>query len=320
MSVRLSGAFTVLRRPWPLVVLAAALLLAGCTPRQPYVLSERPEIPFGQGRIWQGEGDGSETSYVFGTMHVDDKRVMDLPEVVETAFAGVEIAAFEVDMDPDAEEEAFDFERIRLPGDETLEDLIGARSFGILRWHLKRSMQQPKNNVKPWVFWEYMGGGNWGFVNYDDLEPSGHGMELAAWLQDRARKAGKEIVGLETEQEHFDIYDKIPLDQQADLLKLTLDRYAARKPFVPKVQLYLDGDLASFEGLWREYLSWLPPDTAATVDARLIVDRNRIMVERMVPLMERGSTFVAVGAAHMAGDAGVLSLLERRGYTVTSLR
>ena len=307
-------------RPWPLAILAAALLLTGCTPRQPYVLSERPDIPFGQGRIWQVEGDGIATSYVFGTMHVDDKRVMNLPEAVEAAFAGAEIAAFEVDGDPDAEEAAFDFERIRLPGDETLEDLIGARSFGILRWHLKQRMKRPKNNVKPWVFWEYLGGGNWGFANYDELEPSGHGMVLDRWLQDRARKAGKEVVGLETEQEHFDVYDKIPLDQQADLLKLTLDQYADRKPFVPKVQIYLDGDLATFEGLWREYLSWLPPDTAATVNARLIVNRNRTMVERVLPLMEKGTTFVAVGAAHIAGEEGILRLLEQRGYTVTVLR
>lgn len=305
-------------RPWR-GALAAVLLLAACTPRQPYPLPERPDIPFGQGRIWQIEGEGLATSYVFGTMHVDDKRVMDLPPEVEAAFAKAATAAFELTDDPASEAEFDDVDRYKLAGDETLEDLIGARSFGILRWHMMRGDRVPKNDIKPWVFWEYLGGANFGFVDYDRLEPSGRGMILDDWLESRARKAGKQVVALETRQEQFDIYDKIPLDQQADLLKLTLEQYAESKPWVPKVQLYLDGDLAMFDALWREYLGWLRPATAQTVDDRLINDRNKMMVERMLPLMQESSTFVAVGAAHLPGEQGILRLLERQGFTVTRL-
>ncbi|MGE5765707.1 MAG: TraB/GumN family protein [Bacteroidota bacterium] len=52
----------------------------------------------------------------------------------------------------------------------------------------------------------------------------------------------------------------------------------------------------------------------------MLNDRNRLMVERMMPLMQRGSTFVGVGAGHLAGEEGILRLLEQRGYTVTRLR
>src|SRR3546814_9149751 len=88
-----------------------------------------------------------------------------------------------------------------------------------------------------------------------------------------------------TEQEYFDIYDKIPLDQQADMLKVTLDRYEGLPPQAPKGQFYLDGDLARLDAVWRAYLSWLQPATAATLDARRITDRNQVMVERMLPWM-----------------------------------
>src|SRR3546814_13012429 len=46
-------------------------------------------------------------------------------------------------------------------------------------------------------------------------------------------------------------------------------------------------------------------------------DRNRTMVERMTPLLERGKAFVAVGALHMPGDEGILHLLEQQGWRVT---
>jgi uncharacterized protein YbaP (TraB family) len=89
---------------------------------------------------------------------------------------------------------------------------------------------------------------------------------------------------------------------------------------VPRVQIYLDGDLGLARALWEESLAWLEPEAARVLDDRLIHDRNRILVERALPLMQRGSTFVAVGAAHMAGDRGMLRLLEQRGFTVTLLR
>jgi len=314
------GFLVLFRRRGAVAAAALALLaLAACTPRQPYPLPERPDIPHGQGRLWKIEREGLPPSYAFGTMHVDDKRVMDLSPAVEAAFAEAETAAFEIVDEKKADIETLYDERMELTGDETLENLIGSRSFGILRWHMKQRQLVPKNNIKPWVFWEYLGGEAFGFVDYGRLEPSGHDKVLDDWLEERASRDGKHVVGLETIEEQVDIYDRIPLDQQADLLRLALDQYSDSTPWVPKVQLYLDGDLAMFEALWREYLSWLPPDTAETVDLRLIDDRNRTMVERVMPLMAEESTFIAVGAAHMAGEEGILFLLEQEGFTVTRL-
>jgi uncharacterized protein YbaP (TraB family) len=41
------------------------------------------------------------------------------------------------------------------------------------------------------------------------------------------------------------------------------------------------------------------------------------MVERMTKLPEKGDAFVAAGAAHLASEAGPLSLLTQAGWTVT---
>ena len=52
-------------------------------------------------------------------------------------------------------------------------------------------------------------------------------------------------------------------------------------------------------------------------EQRLIIDRNRRMVERMDKLLRQGNAFVAVGALHLPGAHGILQLLSDEGYQVT---
>ena len=48
----------------------------------------------------------------------------------------------------------------------------------------------------------------------------------------------------------------------------------------------------------------------------MITDRNRTMADAVKNLLGEGkNVFFAVGAAHYAGDKGILNLLETDGYT-----
>ncbi|MFQ5468324.1 MAG: TraB/GumN family protein, partial [Kiloniellaceae bacterium] len=46
-------------------------------------------------------------------------------------------------------------------------------------------------------------------------------------------------------------------------------------------------------------------------------DRNKLMARRMEPFLRAGGAFVAIGALHLPGDTGLVSLLRARGYRVT---
>jgi hypothetical protein len=303
----------------PLALLLAGLLLAACTPRQPHPLPEPPDIPFGQGRLWQVEGAAGEPSYLFAIVRAGDKRLTVLPEAAQSAFDVSDVAAFDTLRDPLTSESFYDVERLKLPEGQTLQDLIGARSFGTLTWHMKRSELRPKDNIKPWAFWLYLGGTNWGFFDYRSYFDHRYDTSFDTWLASEARRSKKEVLGLLSDQESFALYNEMPLEQQADLLKLELERYSESMPEVSKVQIYLDGNLATLDALWREYLSWLPPQSARALDERLVANPNRLMVERMIPLMQKAPTFVAVDALHVPGEQGILRLLEQRGFTVTRL-
>jgi len=52
-----------------------------------------------------------------------------------------------------------------------------------------------------------------------------------------------------------------------------------------------------------------------------VVQRNKAWTEKLVKLLQGegdATTFVAVGAAHLAGPDSVQKMLQARGYTVTA--
>jgi uncharacterized protein YbaP (TraB family) len=300
------------------IAATATLLLAACTPVMPY-LPEPSKISHGQGRLWQVEGPGIETSYVFATFDRNDERVLNLPPVAEEAFSKSELVALEMFGDPYIWRELYTEENLEMSGDQTLPELIGARTYGTLVWHMERNQRRPNEKAKPWFMWYFLGGEHFGVFDYDYEVDTRADESQLEWLEGRTVAQGKKAVALQTEQEIFDIYDKMPLERQADLLKERVDRLGELGPEAQKLQFYLDGDLASLDAVWREYLSWLPPATAESLNDRRINDRNLVMVERVLLLMRERPTFAAVGYAHLPGEKGILRLLEGRGFTVTPL-
>lgn len=48
----------------------------------------------------------------------------------------------------------------------------------------------------------------------------------------------------------------------------------------------------------------------------MIYERNEKMTQVLIDLMNEGSTFCSVGAAHLGGGKGMLRLLKNNGYKV----
>ena len=85
---------------------------------------------------------------------------------------------------------------------------------------------------------------------------------------------------------------------------------------------YLAGDLSAAWALHLETRS-ADPKVRQLQDAlseALIGARNRLFVERMMPLINEGGVFIAVGALHLHGEQGVPALLEARGARVERVR
>ena len=52
----------------------------------------------------------------------------------------------------------------------------------------------------------------------------------------------------------------------------------------------------------------------------LMTKRNLRMSERALPLIEQGNSFIAIGAAHLVDDSGLVEQLRKQGYQVSPIK
>jgi uncharacterized protein YbaP (TraB family) len=130
-------------------------------------------------------------------------------------------------------------------------------------------------------------------------------------LEREFKAAGKPVDAFETAGQQVRYFADLPSTLQMDLLRSTLDD-AAKGPAEIKslIHAWLSGDVPAIAknlngGMRRHY-----PQLYKV----LLVDRNRHFARRIAGLLkQRGTVFVAVGAAHLAGPDSVQAQLATLG-------
>jgi uncharacterized protein YbaP (TraB family) len=119
-------------------------------------------------------------------------------------------------------------------------------------------------------------------------------------------------------EEQIGIFDTMSEEDQIALLRETLDAQPQMPAlFEDLIRAYLAQDLDALMARSERYLQDGDPRLAALFREAAVDSRNRRMAERLEPLLDQGGWFVAVGALHLAGEGGILHLLEERGYQIT---
>lgn len=133
-------------------------------------------------------------------------------------------------------------------------------------------------------------------------------------VQTLALAAGKVVKGLETPEFQYSLLFDTPISEQAaDLMKnVRLNDLAVVKA-KEMAEAYLSGNLDLMLTLMEDPELGMDTATAET----LIYNRNVDWVDFLVGLIPTSSILVAVGAGHLPGDKGLLSLLRNKGYNVT---
>jgi uncharacterized protein YbaP (TraB family) len=280
----------------------------------------------GRGVLWKVTPPGAPASYVFGTMHSPDPRVLDLPDPVRYAFARSQVVAFEVLIAGEAAAQATaEMMRSMLLADgRRLEDIVGTEVFEAMARGLE-SVGLPRaavQRLKPWGAYLLLLSPH---TSFDASAPQPEVLDQR--LEHDARRQGKRVVALETVAEQIEVFAGMDEGDVVWLLEGMIGEAGADGDLRGYVadylqtltELYLTGDIG---GIIELTSAQLPEDDAASMARlleRMFDRRNEAMVERMGPLIARGDAFVAIGAAHLPGEAGVVSLLADKGYEMTRL-
>ena len=129
-----------------------------------------------------------------------------------------------------------------------------------------------------------------------------------------ATAAGKPVRGFETAEEQLHYLADMSQADQVAFLESALDDAAQGPAKIDAlVTAWAAGDVKGIDRLENEDMIARQPK----IYRLLIADRNARFAARLAErLKSPGVTFVAVGAAHLAGPDSVQSLLEKRGVTV----
>ncbi len=319
----------MLKRPFPKVCLQLLRLLPllWCAPGlhigsahaldavAAYAASTAPTpatdtAPFERGLLWRIDRPGVPApSHLFATVHIDDPRATDFSPAVIAALGSAK--TFLPELVPDAASAEAFARATQLPGAQRLPDLLGAERFATVAGKLRSRYGVPPERVarfKPWAAYMYLS---------QPARPMGEIVDAA--LIRLAGVRGIAIRPLESVEAQIAAMDAVPMSSQLALLNaLALDHDAALADIDRLVDLYLAKDLAGMRKLQDASVGDDPALRGPMADfiEQILYRRNTAMVDALLPQLEAGGAFAAMGALHLEGDQGLLARLSRMGWRV----
>lgn len=258
-----------------------------------------------QSLLWRIEGEGLPgASFVFGTMHVRDPRVFQRLDQVYASIAACEVYAAEMALNHSNEVSLPDL--LHLPDGITLSQLLPAKKWLKLQQMLQKTVGIQLdifNHFKPLFISNLID---------EQLLSTDMPYSLDEHLWRYAEGLEKEMLGIETLAEQILILQQFPLQLQLQSLVATMRNFSRHRQHLLKMaSWYEQGELVKlYQGTKRG---------TRGMRRLLLYDRNRLMAQRIAATIKSQTTFCAVGAAHLAGQKGVLYLLKHHGLKLQSV-
>lgn len=255
--------------------------------------------------LWEVHGNGIKNkSYLYGTIHIKDKRVFELKPSVKRAFKKCKAFAGEVILSSDSMMMMAEY--MLMPPGKQLSDMMSKEDYEKVLEKINEKFKELSfiaNMIKP----IYLGI----LLGYEEF-PESMPYSLDEQLQIEAESNKKKIFGLESIREQLETLNSMPMeDQIKTLIELVNNDDEKNQMFDSLVQIYLSQNLDSLYSfvIQSEYLS-------KEFNLVLLKNRNIKMTERIEAIIKKHGTFIAVGAAHLPGEYGLIDLLRSKGYVV----
>ena len=264
----------------------------------------------GKPALWKLSDDDSDV-YIFGTVHVLKPETEWETAAFTNAFNGSERLYVEADiMSPSAQQSRVNMIKLKgeLPEGESLYDYMDVGD----TYNFKRALDEigfdPEalDNLQPWYASLTISQHQMLRNKYDPFS----GIEIV--LTGRANQQNKTLGYFETLEDQMEILSSGDFDEQLEGLIAGTDFLDSGTQILDLiVDEWVDGDVDGLGAIMAV------PEVVGSEEMydRLLTIRNRNWIPQIVDILDQpGLSFVAVGAAHLAGDDSVILMLQKEGY------
>ena len=258
--------------------------------------------------VWKVMAADGHVLYLGGSIHALAPSDYPLPSAYNRAFDASARLVFEDD--PKTSEQATNdlLKAGRYPRGDSLKNHVDARTYDYLQrfFSIRKVPMDKVNSFRPWL------------IDLLLSSPSSESFNLGVerFLERRARGNSKPISGLESASEHNRVFVGLS-DRQSEALLLVLFINAGRETArgFDIMKAWRRGDADSLARMMDDSFRDFP-----AMGARMLEARNRAWMPKIEGYLRSGQTcFVVVGAAHLGGSNGLVSLLRARGCQMEQL-
>ncbi len=265
--------------------------------------------PLDKALLWKITGkDLKAPSYLFGTVHMTCDAT--LSPAVKTALDETARLYLEIDMDDPMLQWQM-ASNMMIENNGSIKSMLSAADFEFLDKFFTDRLDMPLESlqtIKPMFLLTML------VPQLLDCPMQSVEQELMTVSAEQ----NEPVFGLETVEDQFNALAAIPVEEQvAELLKSARGNLQNDKAELDKLmEMYERQDIEGLHALTLESENAM----TARYTEDLLDNRNRKWIPVILGAAREKPTFFGVGAAHLAGDKGVIKLLRKQGYTLTPVR
>ncbi|NHM06593.1 TraB/GumN family protein [Flavobacterium sp. CYK-4] len=249
--------------------------------------------------LWEVSGNGlKQPSYLFGTIHMICSKDFKMWPKATSALAKSSQLTLEINMaDPAQMAQAQQLAMAKNPLSQTLTNAQQTDLNMVLQKAGIGTLAQMDSftleTLMSFVFMKSFGCPD---IKFYELE-----------FVNMAKERNKPVTGLETVAQQMEFLNQSFTDDQMIAYLKTIDPAMCQE----MVDTYTSENL---DGIYQMMVK--DESLSGAAQQILLSNRNANWVKLIPEMMQKQSTFFAVGSAHLAGEQGIINLLKKAGYTL----